>query len=106
MKFFNRRAHRNDDLDAEVESHLAMAEWDLIATGLSHAEARAASLRDFGNVSRIKQTTREMWGWNLLDDLKFDVKYAARALNRSRSFSITAIATLALVRRRFTINLL
>ena len=96
MKFFNRRAHRNDDLDAEVESHLAMAEWDLIATGLSHAEARAASLRDFGNVSRIKQTTREMWGWNLLDDLKFDVKYAARALNRSRSFSITAIATLAL----------
>ncbi|MEO7361099.1 MAG: ABC transporter permease [Gemmatimonadaceae bacterium] len=96
MKFFNRQELRNDELDAEVASHLAMAQRDLIATGLSPAEARAVSLREFGNVSHIKQTTREMWGWNLLEDLKFDVKYAARALNRTRSFTITAIATLAL----------
>ena len=96
MKFFQRRERRSDDLDAEVESHLAMAQRDLIAKGLSPNEARATSLREFGNVSHIKQTTRETWGWNLLEDLKFDVKYAVRALNRTRSFTITAIATLAL----------
>ena len=96
MKFFQRRERRSNTLDAEVESHLAMAQRDLIAKGLSPNEARATALREFGNVSHIKQTTRETWGWNLLEDLKFDVKYAVRALRRTRSFTITAIATLAL----------
>ena len=72
MKFFQRRERRSNTLDAEVESHLAMAQRDLIAKGLSPNEARATALCEFGNVSHIKQTTRETWGWNLLEDLKFD----------------------------------
>lgn len=96
MKRFRSRERRNNELDAEVKAHLAMAERDLIATGLSAGEARATSLREFGNVSHIKQTTREMWGWTSIGELKSDLKYAARALKRTRSFTITAIATLAI----------
>lgn len=96
MRPFSTREQRNKDLDAEVASHLAMAERDGIAQGLSPDEARSVARREFGNVSQVKQTTREMWRWRLIDEFRRDFGYAVRALNRSRSFALTAIATLAI----------
>ena len=95
MSVFRSRNRRAEELDAEIATHLEMAVRERIAAGASPEAARAEALREFGNVQQIKHTTREMWGGNVFDDLKHDVKYAFRALNRSRSFALTAIATLA-----------
>ncbi|MEO7997018.1 MAG: ABC transporter permease [Gemmatimonadaceae bacterium] len=95
-RIFNSRRQRSEELDVEIQSHLEMAVRERIAAGASSEVARAEALREFGNVSQIKQTTREIWGGTAFENLKHDVRYALRALNGSRGFTVTAIATLAI----------
>jgi hypothetical protein len=56
-----RRRRLERDLDDEVAFHLAMREADLRAAGLSDADARDAARRRFGNVTFLKEQTRDMW---------------------------------------------
>ena len=57
------RRRRTDDIAEEIELHIAMATRDHRERGLAPDEARAAALREFGNVPLIQQTTREVWSW-------------------------------------------
>lgn len=59
------------DLDNEVAAHLAEAEADYIARGLSPREARYAALRDFGGVTQVKQVHREMRSITFMNWLDF-----------------------------------
>src|SRR5882724_3870651 len=87
---------RKDDLDDEIQAHLFMAIQDRKDRGESEEDARSAAIREFGNVPLVKDVTRQMWGWNLLERLTQDLRYAVRQLGRSPGFSTTIIATLAL----------
>src|SRR5215813_5527142 len=91
-----RRQNREAELDAEIRSHLDEAIRDRIERGESPDEARANASREFGNVGMVKEVTREMWGWASLEQLRRDVRFGARALNRNPGFSIVAVLTLAL----------
>jgi hypothetical protein len=63
MKFhWFRRQQREEELDAEIRSHLDEAIRDRIARGEAPDEARANALREFGNVGLVKEVTRAMWG--------------------------------------------
>ncbi len=84
------------DLDAEIESHLAAATADKCGRGATPEAARREAERDFGNVALVKDVTRSMWGWVWLEALEQDLTNAFHQLRRSRGFSITVIATLAL----------
>ncbi len=64
--------------------------------GASSEQARAAAIREFGNVALIEDVARETWGWVWLERLGQDLKYAFRQLRRSPVFTITVIATLTL----------
>lgn len=75
-----RRSAMEDELRREMEAHRAQMH-----------EPRA-----FGNTLRLREEARDAWGWTWLDDLMPDTRFAWRALRRSPTFALTAIATLAL----------
>jgi predicted permease len=52
--------------------------------------------REFGNVSLIKEVTREAWGWLWLDQLCQDLPYAARMLLKHKGLTAVAVLSLAL----------
>src|SRR6202789_1785146 len=82
-------------LSEELEAHLQMAFAQRVADGEDPAQARAAALRELGNVLLIEDVTRERWGWGWLENLLHDTRYAMRLLRRAPAFTATALLTLA-----------
>ena len=58
-----RRKRMLEDLDQEIRDHIEMATQENIGRGMSPEEARYAALRKFGNVTRVKEDTREVWSF-------------------------------------------
>ncbi|HSC26070.1 MAG TPA: ABC transporter permease [Vicinamibacterales bacterium] len=52
--------------------------------------------RRFGNTLRLREQSRDVWGWAWLDDLVRDLRFAARGLVRTPVFTLTAILSIAL----------
>jgi len=77
------RSRMEQELERDIADHIAMETEDNIARGLSPAEARFAALRKFGNVGRVKEDTRSVWGWTALGTWCADVRHALRRIRRS-----------------------
>jgi predicted permease len=88
----------DEDFQAEIQSHLAMAAEERMADGADRETARLASLKEFGNVTRTVEAARSVWmpWWaQALHDAVNDMRYAVRVLARSPAFSLTVIGVLA-----------
>lgn len=93
---FPRWRQREKDIEEELQSHIQMAIRDRMERGETAEQAKYAVLREFGNVSLIKEVTRDMWGWRSLEQLAQDMRFGLRMLGKRPGFTVVAIITLAL----------
>jgi predicted permease len=91
-----RHARRDDDLEAELRTHLAMAVEDAgRRADASDGAVRAGVIRH-GAVTPAIDALRDQRGLPWLDGLNRDLRYAARALGRTPGFTAVVLLTLAI----------
>src|SRR5258706_3216060 len=84
------------DLSDEIEGHLAEKVAELIGQGMPPEQARYTAQREFGNLTRIKERSRDVWRFHWIEDAFADLRYALSQLVRSPAFITGAVVTLAL----------
>src|SRR5712692_2963945 len=84
------------DMADEMRFHLDARTADLIAAGVSPAEAARHARLEFGAFDNYKEQCREARGLRWIDDLRGDLLYALRTFRRSPAFAAVAIVSLAL----------
>jgi len=90
------RRRQDAELDAEIRFHLAQETEERIEAGLSPEQARATARRDFGNITLIRELTREAWGWAPVERLFKDVGAAFRTMRRNAGYTCAVVLTMAL----------
>ena len=92
--FLRRRVE--DELDEELQFHLAMQARKNLAAGMSDGEASRQAHVQFGGVQQAKEECRDARGVSWIETLAQDIRYAVRGFRRSPGFALTVVGTIAL----------
>ncbi|HEY1495930.1 MAG TPA: ABC transporter permease [Candidatus Solibacter sp.] len=86
----------DDELAEEMRDHLERRAEELQALGLEEREARRQAVLRFGNVTGVRERSRELRLWAGLAGTLQDARYAWRGLLRNPVFAVTAVISLSL----------
>ncbi len=91
---------RRDKLDGELKDELAfhqqMLERDGRAAGTPASDLASAARRRLGNITGVRERTRDAWSFAWLEVLQQDLRYTLRGLRRAPGFTAAVILTLGL----------
>src|SRR5450755_1059697 len=90
------RRRLEDELDEELEFHIAMQTRKNRAAGMSERESSQRARAQFGGLQQAKEECRDARGVSWIETLAQDVRYALRGFRRSPVFALTVAATIAL----------
>ena len=96
LKAWLRRGRLDDELREELEQHVAWKTDSLIADGVTEDEARRRAAVEVGNVTRLREQSRAVWGFPSFDSIMQDARYGLRQLRRTPLFTLATVATLGL----------
>jgi hypothetical protein len=82
QQLFTRRRHY-EELSESIREHLDEKIADLMDRGMTKGQAKQVAHREFGNVTRIQERSREVWQWPNFESILSDLKYAFRQIRKA-----------------------
>jgi predicted permease len=90
------RSRVEREMEAELAAHLDAEARDLAARGLDPAEARRRAASTMGRIELIREDCRDARGTAFWEQLRHDAVFGLRVLWKNRTFTVMALATIAL----------
>ncbi|OFW06578.1 MAG: hypothetical protein A3H96_12995 [Acidobacteria bacterium RIFCSPLOWO2_02_FULL_67_36] len=91
-----RRGRLDDELRDEMAQHVVWKAEGLMAEGVPEIEARRRAAVEVGNLTRVREESRAIWGFPSVDSLIQDARYGWRQLRRTPVFTLATVTTLTL----------
>jgi predicted permease len=90
------RGRRYEDLSVSIQEHIDERAEELIDEGMTRKQAEQTARREFGNVTLLRERSREEWQWSSLESILADIKFTFRRLRKSPGFAVTVLLTLGI----------